>query len=300
MKRDLFFSVVIPTYNSEGFIDRTLNSVFEQDYANYEVIVSDDGSTDRTVEVVKGIFSHRSSSDTKILTNEHKGPGSARNKGIMSAKGEWVAFLDSDDIWRPKKLSTVARYISTSPSVDLWCHSEIVRLRHKTVTFDYRKWFNSSIDPFISLYLENALSTSAITVRMEHLKKAGLFDEGLSSAQDYDLWLRLSTAVQIGFIQDLLGEYVVRANSISSDPIRRLSCLLTISDKYIDILRTKTRFYLLYRFMFRSRAFLDAGIRLFKQGNRQEGIGYMLKGALHVPFPASKFAPILENLNRNN
>ena len=299
MKTKPYFSVIIPTHNSEGFIERTLNSVLLQDYSNYEVVVSDDGSNDRTVEIVKSIFSRRNSLNLIILTNEHHGPGAARNKGVLSARGEWIAFLDSDDVWHREKLSTVVRHILNRPFVDLWCHSETVRLKNRMIALDYYRWFNSNIDPFISLYVRNALSTSAVTVRTECLKRVGLFDESLLSAQDYDLWLRLSNGSRIDFIKQPLGEYFVRENSISSDPLLRLTCLLTIGDKYFDILKQKTRFCSFYRLMFKSRAFLDAGNRSLKQGNYRDGIGYLAKGIFYLPLNVGRFAPIFESLNRH-
>ena len=106
-----FISVIIPTYNSENFIAKTLETVSSQTYNKYEVIISDDGSTDNTVGVVKSFFVKYPFRNNELLINEHEGPGAARNKGIENARGDWVSFLDSDDIWNHNKLERVVRYI---------------------------------------------------------------------------------------------------------------------------------------------------------------------------------------------
>ena len=93
-----FISVVIPTYNSENFIAKTLETVFLQTYNNYEVIISDDGSSDNTVEVVKAVFDKYGHRENKILINSHEGAAAARNRGIEVANGDWISFLDSDDL----------------------------------------------------------------------------------------------------------------------------------------------------------------------------------------------------------
>jgi len=122
-----FISVVIPTYNSAEYITPTLESVFSQTYDNYEVIISDDGSSDNTNQIVNNIFVRFPDRATKLLANKHFGAGASRNIGIKAASGEWIAFLDSDDLWSDSKLWKVADYINNNENVDLVCHSEIWR-----------------------------------------------------------------------------------------------------------------------------------------------------------------------------
>jgi len=106
-----FVSVVISTYNSESFVTKTLETVFLQTYNNYEVIVSGDGSTDNTVGVVRSFFLKYLSRKKTLLKNKHEGPGAARNKGIENASGDWVSFLDSDDLWNHDELERVVGYM---------------------------------------------------------------------------------------------------------------------------------------------------------------------------------------------
>src|SRR5680860_905758 len=101
-------SVVCPTFNSSKFIEKTLMTIVDQSRKPEEVIISDDGSSDRTPEIVERfILNHGDGITWKIRRNTHRGPGAARNDGVASAKGDWVAFLDSDDLWHAEKLERV-------------------------------------------------------------------------------------------------------------------------------------------------------------------------------------------------
>ena len=116
-----FFSIVIPTYNCADYLKRALNSVFSQTYQNFEVIVVDNSSTDNT-DVVLESFNEKKITVIKV---HNKGIiAYSRNKGIEFSKGEWIAFLDSDDVWLPTKLEKVRKSITNNPEAILVCHDE--------------------------------------------------------------------------------------------------------------------------------------------------------------------------------
>jgi len=281
-----FISVIIPTYNSEGFITKTLETVYSQTYNNYEVIVSDDGSTDNTVGVVNSFFMKYPFRDKALLINKHEGPGAARNKGIEIASGDWVSFLDSDDLWGHNKLERVVRYILNNESVDLVCHSQIDIEGSKETLMIPSKYFNNEIDPFLSIYRENCLYTSALTVKKSILCKAGLFDNRLSSAQDYDLWLRLGMInnVKMGFIEDPLSTHTNRDGNISSNVERRLQCMLEISRKYYGELKKVSKIPKIERIRFEGRIYLSVGLKLLRRKEITKGIYYLFIGLLKWPF----------------
>lgn len=262
------FSVVIPAYNSERFILGTLNSVFSQAYRNFEVIVSDDGSSDRTRKIVKDAFKHNGNFSSKLIEGKHLGPAGNRNRGISEAQGSWIAFLDSDDLWNREKLGMVAENIDRDPDIDLWCHSEIMIRNNKSVLLEHFKKFNSKISPFLSLYRNNSLSPSAITVKKEILLKAGLFDidKRLPPAEDFELWLRLARFAKIGYIKDILGTYIVREGGISLNSARALKAYMLIAHKSRNELKKVTKFYLIEELRFRLRAFVVAGLNLIRAG----------------------------------
>ncbi|MGR3219547.1 MAG: glycosyltransferase family 2 protein [Candidatus Anammoxibacter sp.] len=279
-------SVVIPSYNSANFIADTLETVFNQTYSNYEVIVSDDGSNDDTVEIVKKFFGKFPEKRTRLLSNEHKGPGANRNEGIKSAVGDWISFLDSDDRWFRDKLKRVASYIVEHDGVGLVCHSEIWKRGENQTELNYQKMFDENISPFLSLYRRNALSTSAVTVRRDLLMKTELFDPALPAAQDYDLWLRLSLleGMKIEFIECPLGLYITREGNISSKPEKRLRCLLQISDKtYNDLIRA-ARFPYIEKIRFEGRAYGAAGLEMVALGNVKKGLYLIIISIIKWPF----------------
>lgn len=188
-----FVSVVIPTYNRAHLISRALQSVLCQTFSDYEIVVVDDGSTDHTLEVIKAF------QDTRIeyvRLERNRGPSLARNVGIQAARGEWIAFLDSDDEWLPRKLELqVARLEGTNDS-------------HATVVYCLCDQYDGSLkrtvpsidrlhegDVFDHLLRNRRPPTaSAFVVKRSCLLGIGGFDEGFPSSNDIDLWLRLAQA----------------------------------------------------------------------------------------------------------
>jgi len=281
-----FISVVIPTYNSENFIAKTLETLYSQTYNNYEVIVSDDGSTDNTVDVVRSFFLQNSSRKKALLINKHEGPGAARNKGIKSASGDWISFLDSDDLWNHNKLESTVGYILKNDDIDLVCHSLIAIDGSKENLMDPSKYFNNKINPFLSMYRENCLYTSALTIKKDILYQAGLFDNKLLSAQDYDLWLRLGliNKIKMGFIEEALSKHIIREGNISSNIERRLKCMLEISRKYYVELKKVSKVPIIEKTRFEGRIYSTVGLMFLRRKNITKGIYYLFIGLLKWPF----------------
>ena len=161
-------SAVIPAYNSASFISRTIESAMAQTYPMTEIIVVDDGSTDRTAEVAERF-------PVRVIRRRNGGPGAARNTGIQAASGEWIAFLDSDDAWRPQKTEIQLRY--AAPDIGV-IHANV----YDPITFD-------------SLWQRRAFVTpSGALVRKQALSDVGGFEEtrGLMGVEDLNLWLRIA------------------------------------------------------------------------------------------------------------
>ncbi len=281
-----FFSIVIPTYNSALFINETLLSVFGQTYNNYEVIVSDDGSQDNTRAVVREIFGKFPDKESRLLMNPHEGPGGARNKGIEAARGEWIAFLDSDDVWLPQKLQKVAEIINKDGDINIICHNEIMKKETGDILFNYAKSHNNKIHPFLSLYRRNTLSPSTTTVKRQLLVNAGMFDESLHSAQDYDLWLRLALLQdsRMVYMEDSLGFVIDREGSISSNIELRLNCLLRINEKYREKLKLYSKHPIVESMRYEGRWYAWAGLQLIRRKKFTRGIILLIKGIIKWPF----------------
>lgn len=183
-------SVVIPLYNKEKSIVATLQSVLAQTYTDYEVIIVDDGSTDNSLQVVRERICELGTNRVRVIHQENAGVSSARNRGIEEAKGEYVAFLDGDDLWTPDYLDTLASLIKDYPNVGLYslgyALSDDKMPRKKIEEGSYR---GKICNPWNSQYAIWTGSSSSSS--RERLIKVGLFDTRMTHGEDLDMWWRL-------------------------------------------------------------------------------------------------------------
>ena len=209
-------SVVIPTYNHAHFLGRALQSVLDQTYTNWEALIIDNHSQDDTDGVVDGFSDPR----IRLLKIHNNGViAASRNMGIREAKGEWIAFLDSDDNWYPKKLEVVINEINENPDIDV-CSTDEILVDETTGNKQLLTYGPYSINFYQRLLLTgNCLSTSAILVRQDFLLKHNLYfreNNGFVTAEDYDLWLLLAQAgAKFKFIHSVQGEYLIHASNNS-------------------------------------------------------------------------------------
>jgi glycosyltransferase involved in cell wall biosynthesis len=212
------FSIVCPVFNSKEWIHKTLDTVLDQTFRPFELIIVDDGSSDDTPALVVQYLQLKNPIfPCTILRGEHRGPGAARNSGIRAARGDWIAFLDSDDLWAPNKLERVAHAIAKTSDANFFCHhEELAKLDGQRVALNYAGHYNSNRPLPVQLYQRNLFSTSAVVCRRIILLEHGLFDESLMSAQDYELWLRLSSRLRVAFVQERLGLYIERQGNITN------------------------------------------------------------------------------------
>jgi glycosyltransferase involved in cell wall biosynthesis len=200
-------SVVVPAYNAEAFIQKTLDSVRAQMYLDYEIIVVDDGSSDSTQAVVEAWFK-RHGIPGRGIRQENKKIAGARNTGMRAAQGRFIALLDHDDLWYPEKLTAVMNEFSLHPDVDLICHNENITREGKIL----RATQNGPDSPHMYeklLFGGNALSPSASVFKKEKAMAIGGFRENpeFNTVEDYDFWMRLSRIGSFHFIDRVLGEY---------------------------------------------------------------------------------------------
>ena len=179
----MLISVIVPVYNSEKTITATLDSILNQTYTNIEIIVVNDGSTDASKKIIESYDDYR----IKIINKENGGVSSARNVGIKSAHGEYVAFCDSDDIWKPNKLERQIYYINLYKDVDfIGCNrnGESVRVLLKS----YNKVKKIK---FYDMLLKMFPQTSTVIIKKSVFSDIGLYDENQKYAEDGNLWLRI-------------------------------------------------------------------------------------------------------------
>jgi glycosyltransferase involved in cell wall biosynthesis len=186
-------SVIIPVYNRQHTIQRAIDSVLSQSYKPEEIIVVNDGSTDRTGEILKDYHD----AITCVSLSENSGPSKARNAGLSHARSEWIAFLDSDDCWERDKLKNQVEYLRKYPFYQIM-QSEEVWIR-RGVRVNPRKHHAKPEGWIWEQSLERCLvSPSSILAKKSLLNQYGNFDEGLPVCEDYDLWLKISRNHPVG------------------------------------------------------------------------------------------------------
>ena len=192
-------SVIIPTYNRAAWVGEAVASVLGQTYRDFELLVVDDGSTDATLEALAPFFPQ-----IKLLRRrERRGVSAARNLGAQAARGEWLAFLDSDDLWLPEKLARQTAFLEASPDL-LLCQTEEVWMRHGKRVNPPQTHVKEGGDIFLRSLERCLVSPSAVMVKRRLLLEMGGFDETLPAGEDYDLWLRLCWRYPVGLLPEPL------------------------------------------------------------------------------------------------
>ena len=195
-------SVIIPVYNRVNLIDRSINSVISQTYPINEIIVIDDGSNDGTYDLIKRNFPQVS-----LQYQENKGVSNARNIGIKLAKSKWIAFLDSDDEWLPKKVEEQINLLNINLSFKI-CHTDEVWIRNQVRVNPMKKHRKYGGDIYNKCLPLCVISPSSIIIHKDIFNDIGLFDEELPVCEDYDMWLRICSKYSVLFLdQKLINKY---------------------------------------------------------------------------------------------
>lgn len=198
----------MPAYNAEAHLKEALDSVLGQTYRAIEVIVVDDGSSDATADIVQAFR------DVRYIRQSNRGPSAARNRGIQAAQGEFVAFLDADDVWEPEKLSEQLTILDDTPEAALiFSDMRLFNASNDRLLSMFSKYgftdqfFGDSrrvLDPVRKLVQTNYIPTSSVLARKDVVLDAGAFDEGFCKAEDWDLWLRIAVRRPIVYCPNIL------------------------------------------------------------------------------------------------
>ncbi|MDR0881802.1 MAG: glycosyltransferase family 2 protein [Candidatus Adiutrix sp.] len=193
-------SVIIPTFNRAATLGRAVNSVLNQDYAPMELIVVDDGSEDETPSILAPL---REAGRLTLTRQPNLGVSAARNAGLRLAHGPLIAFLDSDDEWRPGKITAQADYFQAHPG-EVLVQTQEIWMRNGRRVNPGRRHLKKDGDIFLDSLALCLISPSAVMLRRTLLDEVGWFDENLLAAEDYDLWLRVLARHQAGLIDQAL------------------------------------------------------------------------------------------------
>jgi len=252
-----FFTVVIPTHNRSSYLKRAITSVINQTFQNFEIFIVDDHSNDDTTSVVKSF------SDSRIhyMTNQRaKGACGARNTGIFSANGKWVAFLDDDDEWLPEKLGAQHKVIQGVDSiVGMICTDYAIFKENgqRPVVIKNRPsgWIRDKL-----LYGSCIGCLSSVCVRTDTLRKINGFDERFPSSQDWDLWLRIAEKCQVTFVPKILVKFHqdIRHDRIGQNRKAKLEGHVMLREKYARLIDQSLRLRHRHESLIFTYAILDA------------------------------------------
>jgi len=192
------FSVIIPTYNRENFIETAVKSVLAQTFKDFELVVVDDGSTDNSRDRLR-----RYDSQFLYIYQENNGPSNARNRGLKEARGEYIAFLDSDDRWTNNKLEEGDRYIANC-NENLVFHTQELWYKDGKIHNPKKKHMKPRGYIFKNCLKLCSVSISTAVIKRIVFEKIGKFDETLPVCEDYDFWLRVSLNYPIFLIDEIL------------------------------------------------------------------------------------------------
>lgn len=210
-----FFSIIISVYNKEKYISSTIESVLNQSYADFEIIVVNDGSTDDSLTIINAIKDNR----IKIISTENQGASECRNTGIKAASTNYIALLDGDDLWDKDYLKLMHQCILEHPKHQVFAAGLAQKYDSKIVPVTYNFTQNSLFevrDFFESSSNYSLISSSSVVFHKNILEKTGYFDSSIASGQDTDLWIRIGLYFEVVFINKILTYYRFAPNSLSN------------------------------------------------------------------------------------
>lgn len=205
-------SVVIPAYNAMNYLPETVESVLRQTFTDFEVLIIDDGSSDHIVQWASQIADHR----VRLISQENQGVSVARNTGITQAQGEYIAFLDADDLWEPTKLEKQVRCLDNNPAVGL-VHTWMLLVDDQSQSTGRVMKSNAEGEVWNQLIARNIIACPSVIVRRCCFETVGVFDINLRSIEDWDMWLRIASRYPFALIKEPLAYYRQLPGSISKN-----------------------------------------------------------------------------------
>lgn len=223
-------SVIIPAYNAEKTIQETIGSVLQQTFTDFEIIVVDDGSSDSTVDVVSNITDSR----VKVIAGSHAGASASRNLGFVRSMGEFVAFLDADDIWTPDKLEAQLAALKNNPKAYVaYSWTNFIDEEGKFLRKGSRATCIGNV--YDKILVANFLGNgSNVLIKREAIETVGGYDESLSAGQDRDLYIRLAAQYEFVVVPSPQNLYRVSQKSISSNITNSQVARLQVIEKAFE------------------------------------------------------------------
>lgn len=288
MEEHPLVSIVIPCFNSEKWISETLSSVFSQTYTNIEVIVVDDGSIDRTKEIVLGY-----NKPVSYYYQKNKGPSVARNVGIKKAKGKYVAFLDSDDLWEKDKLNKQVNYLENNKDVHLvFSNVTLINEKGEHLGTHINQVPTEKEELIKKFFLgQISMNTPTIVARKNSVLKIGGFDQDLPRREDHYFLMRMADKYKIVHFKEPLVKRRISdesmSNAISDERILELNkpFVLKSVDKFSFLKKYEKKFY--------SKLNSIIGRYYWKKDHYTKGFKFMMKSIYGEPFKFRNYVILL-------
>ena len=267
IKNNPTVSVVIPTYNRERLIGRSIKSVLNQTYQNFEIVIVDDSSTDNTKEVVKSFNDERI---RYVRHEENKGEAAARNTGIKIAKGQYIASQDSDDEWLPEKLAWQVELLKNAPPEVGVVYTGFWKIKNNEKTYIPFSWVNQKDgDIHKELLKGNFIGSPVVLIRKDCFEKVGMFDEKLFHLVDWEMWLRISKYYHFKYIDEPLVLAHYHSANVSADQTAFIKAQKLILEKYFEDFSRDKKLLVTY--------YLYIGSLLISNKETKKGRRYLIK-----------------------
>jgi len=222
-------NIIIPAYNQAQYVGQAIQSVLDQTFPDFELVVVDDGSTDDTPEVLAGFLDLR----LRVIRQANSGLSAARNTGLRESSAPLVTFLDADDLFLPNKLAVLGAFLESHPQVGL------VSGGMQFVDKDGRLLGQKAAAPaslaLSELLLGNPLPVGGVLLRRVWLDRVGVFDESLRACEDWDLWLRMASAgCQLAWVEQAMVAYRIHPEQMTQESGRMRKAMLSVLDKFFN------------------------------------------------------------------
>lgn len=240
MNYQALISIILPVYNGQQYLAKTIESVLAQFYRNFELLIINDGSSDQSKAVVEFYLKD---SRLRYVEQKNAGVANARNTGIKLAKGEFISLIDQDDIWLPHKLEHQVNYLTQHPACAL-VHSQIQFINGKDevlVTPNWA-WVSETYDDSLNkLFQHNCIATFTVLIRKSALDNVGIFREVFAPSDDWDLWLRIACKYELGYVSENCGYYRIHDNNESKNQSRMQLAEVNVVENFIQEFKSAQR-----------------------------------------------------------
>lgn len=225
------FSIVIPLYNKEDYIEKTLESVLDQTYTELEVIIVDDGSTDNSVSIVNGFSDDR----IKLISQNNSGVSIARNTGVANSQNPYVAFLDADDTWSINYLEEISKLITTYPESSCYVSALQKNNNNRIISYRSNHGDEGCLDYLEFISSGGIISSSSVVIKKSIFTKTSTFRAGYPLGEDVDMWIRVGMETSISFTNRVSVSFEVHPENTSINAFKEIPLKLPLTETIKEV-----------------------------------------------------------------